>query len=88
MPLQKDNIVKISKFTDTRKKVKIDEVTKQTLDWFINASLDSEVNLESQAEVLAFCRYLIICLVKTEAFLNMLLKEDKDLVETYNNLDS
>ena len=88
MPLKPDNIVKISNFAEVNKAFKVDIVTKHTLDWFVSAALDSEVNLESQAEVLAFCRYLIISLVKTETFLNKLLKEDRDLLEVYNNLNS
>ena len=79
-------IIKISEIEEVIRLKAVDSTTKTTLSWFIEAALEAEVDLGEQAEVIAFCRYLIVCLSKTEDFLEYLLENNLDLLEVQEKL--
>jgi hypothetical protein len=79
-------IIKIREFGNTIELKAIDNITRETLRWFTDSALDADVNLENTAEVVSYCRYLIICLAKTEKLLGMLHNKDVQLLDVLEKL--
>ena len=86
MNLKNGTIIKLGNLVTSAEIKFVDDTTKKTLDWFINACLEAEVDLDNSAEIVAFCSYLIICLSKTKLFLEHINNKDMQLLEIYKQL--
>jgi len=86
MPLKNGTIIKLGDILTTTELKFVDNTTKTTLTWFINACLEADVNLDNPAEIVAFCRYLVISLSKTEKLLEHLHDKDMDLLSVQEQL--
>lgn len=86
MGKQLGQIIKLREFGSTIEIDSVDPTTRETLGWFVFAALEADVDLENTAEVMAYCRYLIICLSKTEKLLNVLHKKDVPVLEIMERL--
>lgn len=87
MKIASGKIIKIKDFENIAELRVVDSTTQQTLSWFINAALEAEVDLGCKEDVTTFCRYLIICLTKTEDLLKYLLENNLDLLQVHNKLN-
>ena len=86
MPIKNGTIIKLGDILTTTELKFVDNTTKKTLKWFTNACLEAEVNLDDSAEIVAFCRYLIVSLAKTERLLEHIHKKDMSLLAVNEQL--
>lgn len=86
MPSTNGTIIRIGKVLTKAELKFVDSTTKDTLNWFINAALEADVNLEDTADISAFCRYLILSLTKTERLLVHLHNNDLNVLELQQQL--
>jgi len=87
MPLKNGTIIRLGDILTEIDLKLVDNTTKETLPWFINTCLEAEVDLGNSAEIVAFCRYLILCLGKTEVFLEHIHKKGMQLLEVQKQLE-
>lgn len=87
MPVKNGTIIRINDLLTSVELKFVDDTTKATLTWFINTCLEADVNLENNAELVGFCRYLTVCLTKTEKLLEHIHKKDMQILEVQRQLE-
>ena len=87
MALATGKIIRLQDFQDIPESITVDETTRATLKWFVFSALEAEINLEDTKEVLAYCNYLVISLIKTKNFIEFLEKNELQVTDILNKLN-